>query len=122
MKKILIAEDNKLNFSLFLLILKGMDIEILHAEDGNEAVELCASHPDIVLVLMDINMPNMNGEDAAVIIKTANPNIHIISQTAYSMTGMVSDENKWCFDDFISKPIEVSYLKRLIDKYPLKEK
>jgi len=117
MKTILIAEDNAMNYGLFLLMLKDMGINILHANDGNEAIELCDLNPDISLVLMDINMPNMNGEDAAVAIKLLHPNIPIISQTAYSMTGMVSDENKWCFEDFISKPIDVFYLKKIILKY-----
>jgi len=123
MRKILIAEDNEMNYNLFLLMLKDiLNIIILHANDGNEAIELCDLNPDISLVLMDINMPNMNGEAAAVAIKLSHPNIPIISQTAYSITGMVSEENRWCFEDFISKPIDSSYLKKLVKKYCPDEK
>jgi len=117
MKTILIAEDNDLNFGLFCRILEDMDITILHACNGKEAVEICRDTPDISLILMDIQMPEMNGEDAAVLIRKFNLDVPIISQTAYDVTGMVSEGNKWCFSEFITKPLNISYLKELVCKY-----
>jgi len=122
MKKILIAEDNVNNFKLFCSILSNMNIEIIHAINGEEAVKLCHENSDISLILMDINMPKMNGEDAALAIKLKNPDIPIISQTAYSITGMVNESSRWCFSEFITKPINVPHLKSLIRKYCFGEK
>ena len=117
MKKILISEDNDVNFTLFIEILKDIDIDVIQAKNGLQAVEYCDAHPDVDLILMDINMPIMNGEDAAIIIKERHPNIPIISQTAYGVYGTVSEENKHCFVEFIEKPINVKSLRDLIRKY-----
>jgi len=122
MKKILIAEDNENNFLLFCQLFKNRDIEILRAKNGVEAVDICEKCPDICLVLMDINMPVMNGEDAAILIKGANPNIIIISQTAYDAYGNVGISNRKHFNDFITKPFSIIKLKNLVSKYCFGEK
>lgn len=117
MKKILIAEDNEMNFSLFCLILADTGVEILHAINGIEAVEICEKNPDICLVLMDINMPLMNGIDAAILINTKNPKIKIISQTAYGTYGHVNEIDKKHFSDFMTKPIDINLLMTLVNRY-----
>lgn len=116
MKKLLIAEDNDLNFMLFIEIFNNANLEIIRAKNGLEAVECCDKNPDISLILMDINMPVMNGEEAAVLIKQKH-DIPIISQTAYGVYGTVSDENKHYFVEFISKPINVKEMRNIIEKY-----
>ena len=115
MKKVLIPEDNDINFMLFVEILKDMDIELVQVRNGVEAIEYCKLNPDVSLILMDINMPIMNGEEAAVIIKQMYPDIPIISQTAYGVYGTVSEENKCCFKCFIKKPINIHELKKVIN-------
>ena len=119
MVKILIAEDNIANFYLFKKIFKFMDFKgiIIHAIDGEEAVQLCKLNPDIKLILMDIRMPIMNGEEAAVKINEINPDIPIISQTAYHTLGRVDEYNKKYFVEFIEKPIDIINLINLVDKY-----
>jgi CheY-like chemotaxis protein len=120
MKKILIPEDNDTNFILFKEMLKDMDVALIQAKNGLEAVQYCDKYSDVSLILMDINMPVMNGEEAAVIIKSRHPNIPIISQTAYGVYGVVADENKHCFERFITKPINVENLKNIIREYCFK--
>jgi len=122
MKKVLIPEDNDMNFYLFTEMLNEFDIELIQVKNGLQAVEYCDKYSDVCLILMDINMPVMGGEEAAVIIKQRHPEIPIISQTAYSVYGAVSEKNKSCFAQFIEKPINIEGLKAIIRKYCFDEK
>jgi PAS domain S-box-containing protein len=103
---ILVAEDEISNFKLIEAILKRNSYEVIRAENGAEAVEMCRDNSKISLVLMDIRMPIMDGLLATKKIKSFKPDLPIIAQTAYAMDG---DEDKaieeGC-DDYISKPIK----------------
>lgn len=84
--KVLIAEDNAGNFKLFESILK-QDYTIVHAWNGKEAIELFRKHrPHIIL--MDINMPEMNGYEATEEIRKISPEVPIIAVTAYAFLQM----------------------------------
>jgi CheY-like chemotaxis protein len=102
-KTLLIAEDEDSNFMLLEELLSGLNISIIRANNGVEAVEICRSK-QIDMVLMDIKMPVMDGYEATKQIKEFMPYLPIIAQTAYSTD---SDKNKaldcGCID-FISKP------------------
>jgi len=80
-------------------------------------VELCRSRPDLDLILMDIQMPELNGYEATRQIRKFNKDIVIIAQTAY---GLSSDREKaleaGC-TDYIAKPINKKALLSLIQKY-----
>lgn len=117
MKKILIVEDNDINFKLFCIYFSDLNLEIIHANNGIEAVEICESTPNISLILMDINMPKMSGEEAAVLINKINPNIPIISQTAYRAYGKINEENKKYFVEFLTKPFNMPELIKTVKKY-----
>lgn len=116
-KKLLIAEDNDTNFKLFSICFRNLNFEIIHANNGIEAVEICKFTPDISLILMDINMPKMGGEEAAMLINKINSNIPIISLTAYRAYGEISEENKKCFVEFITKPFDIPELIKIVKKY-----
>ena len=114
---ILVAEDDNINFFLFQKIIQNQNYNIIRATNGQEAVTICETHPDINLILMDIKMPLLSGYEAIKIIKTLRPNIPIIAQTAYA-----SDEDKLHilregFSDYISKPLDRNHLINLINKY-----
>ncbi len=115
-KNILIVEDNDQSFLFFKSVLKKTQIRMKRANNGNEAVELCKEN-DFDLILMDIQLPEMDGCTATRQIKQFNKNISIIAQTAYAM----SDEKERCLkagcDDYISKPISVTNLLELINRY-----
>ena len=108
--KVLIAEDNAGNFKLFESILK-QDYTIVHAWNGKEAIELFRKHrPHIIL--MDINMPEMNGYEATEEIRKISPEVPIIAVTAYAFA---SDEDRIMnsgFDAYASKPLNAQVLKR----------
>ena len=106
--KILIAEDNAINMLLIKTILKNMfpAAELFESTNGEEAVAACtALQPD--MILMDIQMPLLNGLEATQKIRALQPdfNIPIIALTA----GTLQEEREMCLsagmDDFVSKPI-----------------
>lgn len=78
---VLIAEDNESNFHLFESILKR-EYNILHAWDGEEAVELFKKH-NPHLILMDINMPKTSGYEATHLIREISPTVPIMAVIAY---------------------------------------
>lgn len=111
---ILVAEDNASNYKLFESILK-YDYHLIHAWDGMEAVEMFREHnPQIVL--MDINMPVMDGYEATREIRKYSAKIPIIAVTAFAYA---SDEQKVMesgFDGYMPKPINAKLLKaQLVD-------
>ncbi len=106
---LLIAEDNESNYKLFESILK-YDYNLLHAWDGREAVEMFKEHnPQIVL--MDINMPVMDGYEATREIRKFSAKVPVIAITAFAYA---SDEQKVMesgFDGYMPKPINAKQLK-----------
>ncbi|MBU8893111.1 MAG: PAS domain-containing protein [Bacteroidales bacterium] len=111
---ILIAEDEKMNLFYLQEVLNATNVNLLHAVNGKEAVDLCEAKDNIDLVLMDIKMPKMNGFEATKLIKQMKPKMPIIVQSAYAM---VKDKNRalqFGCDDYISKPINHSELIRII--------
>lgn len=115
---ILIAEDELTNF-LFLDELLGEKYNILHAKDGEEAINLCKTRNDINLILMDLKMPKVDGFEATKKIKEFNPNMIIVAQTAYAMKKDREKILSLGCDDYISKPIELNLLVQILDKYLL---
>ena len=101
-KTILIAEDDNNNFRLIKQLLSGLNVEIVHACNGIEAVDICKSGRRIDLVLMDIKMPLMDGYEAARIILLNNRSMKIIVQTAYA-DDIAKSLEAGCVG-FISKP------------------
>ena len=107
---ILVAEDEISNFKLIETILKRSSYEVVRAENGEEAVEMCKNNSNIRLVLMDIRMPIMDGLIATKKIKSFKPNLPIIAQTAYAMDGDEDKAKEEGCDDYISKPIKKDLL------------
>ena len=115
--KILIVEDDEISYSLLLKTLQKISKEVLHAMTGVEAIEACRNHPDIDLVLMDIRMPKMDGNEATRQIRQFNKDLIIIAQTAYAFEGdRVKAIVAGC-NDYITKPINKTLLYDLIKKH-----
>lgn len=108
--KLLIAEDDDLNFKLIEIALKKTQAKITRATNGEEVLDILSKNPDIHLVLMDIQMPVLDGYEATRRAKALYPQISIIAQTAFAM----SDDKEKCMeagcDDYISKPIDINEL------------
>ena len=108
-KALLIVEDDDQGFFFFEKVFKNTGIKITRAITGREAVNQCKRNP-FDIVLMDIQLPEMDGLEATKLIKKSKPEIPIIAQTAYALSG----EKEKCMnagcDDYISKPIDISEL------------
>lgn len=106
-KKVLIVDDNELNRKLFRVFLNKSGFDCIEAEEGKQAVLLAKEHkPD--LILMDIQMPVMDGVTAMKAIRTEPDlaSIPIIAITSYAMSG---DKERFLaegFNSYISKPID----------------
>lgn len=106
---ILIAEDNESNYRLFQSIL-GKKYKLLHAWDGAEAVDLFKQYnPNIII--MDINMPNMDGYEATTEIRKISEKVPIIAVTAYAYASDEARIMESGFNGYVSKPIDAHKLK-----------
>jgi PAS domain S-box-containing protein len=102
-QKILVVDDTSSNRELLSEALSAAGLEVIAAQDGQEAVELANTHsPE--LIIMDIRMPKKNGIEASIEIK-AKHNIPIIALTASLSTG--NDENLKIFDGILHKPVKL---------------
>ncbi|MGD2034561.1 MAG: response regulator, partial [Bacteroidales bacterium] len=119
---ILVAEDEEMNYSFIEETLLETGTRLLHAKNGQEAIDMCKEHPEIQLVLMDIKMPLVDGYEATRAIKKFNPNLPVIAQTAYAMSEDKTLALKAGCDEFITKPIDLDILLAVVTKYLNKEK
>lgn len=111
---ILIAEDNPSNFKFMNAVLKK-EYNILHAWDGQEAIELYKAHTPH-LILMDINMPVLDGYGAKDGIRNLSPDVPIIAVTAYAFASDEQEILKSGFDGYIAKPINPDLLFKKIEE------
>ncbi len=116
-KTILIVEDDASSLEFLKTIINKYNIKILSTDNGVDAIQICKTNKSIDLVLMDINMPVMDGYTATKQIKKIRPNLPIIAQTAYAISGDREKSLEAGCDDYISKPIKRQLLYDLIDKY-----
>ncbi len=115
-KNVLIVDDNEVNYNLLNSILSEFKINSKWAHNGLEAVNLTKSdHVD--LILMDIKMPLKNGLEATKDIRKFDPQVPIIAQTAYALSGEKEKCLKVGCNDYISKPIDKDELVRLMLKH-----
>ncbi len=115
-KRILIVEDTDVNYFLLAEALKPTGIQILRAKNGKEAVDFCETN-ETDLILMDINMPVMNGNKATKIIKSFRKNLPIIAQTAQNADGEKEKSQAAGCDDYISKPIDLKSFLNVIERH-----
>lgn len=115
--KLMIAEDNDESSFYLKLILSPHCKELILVKTGKDAVEVCKNNPDIQVVLMDIQMPDLDGFDATRQIRLFNSEVVIIAQTAFAF----SDDRKKALaagcNDYLSKPFKKDDMLRLIDLY-----
>lgn len=114
---ILIAEDVESNFLYLKAVLSKLNASIFWAKNGIEAIEICDKEKTIDLVLMDLQMPEMNGYEATQILKVKYPLLPVIAQTAFAM----SDDREKALDagcdDYLAKPIKSKDLLSAVEKF-----
>lgn len=112
-KKVIIAEDDENSYLYITEILKTADVKFRRVTNGRELLIMLEKEiPD--LVLLDINMPVMNGYEAMKIIQETYPELPVVAQTAYAM----ENERKKCFEygccGYIAKPFKMKELFEII--------
>ena len=115
--KILIAEDDESSEKLLTEILKNYCKEEIRVNNGLDAVQVSLNNPDLDLILMDIQLPEMNGYEATREIRKFNKSVIIIAQTAFALTGDRELAIKAGCNDYISKPISQAKLKEMVKKH-----
>ncbi len=115
-KVILVVEDVDTNKIFFDAALRKTSAKILWAKDGQEAIDMFKENT-IDLVLMDLQLPILDGYTATKEIKKINQEVPVIAQTAHVMSG----EREKCLeagcDDYLAKPIRLQILMETLSKY-----
>jgi two-component system cell cycle response regulator DivK len=105
-KSVLVVEDTMMSFKLMKAVLDQVNATVIHAVDGWEAIELCSGDMHFDLVVMDIQMPGINGIEATREIKKLRPALPVIAATANTF----EDEEAACreagCDCYITKPLK----------------
>lgn len=104
-RKILIVDDNELNYKYLIDVLHEFNVEVLHAHNGVEAVEIFSNNKMLDLVLMDLKMPKMDGFKASEEILKIDSSAKIIIQSAYSSHEDIAKSTSIGCSIFLSKPI-----------------
>ncbi|MBI1952629.1 MAG: response regulator [Candidatus Omnitrophica bacterium] len=115
-KSVLIVDDEAPIRATLTKFLKTLGVEeILEAQNGGEAIDQVKKNPGIRLVIMDLKMPTKDGLKALEEIRGAHPALKIAILTGYPFYGEADQAvKKWNVFDFISKPIDLDYLERLV--------
>jgi len=116
-KVILIVEDDFSSRLYLNKILEKSEAKLLNATDGKEAYELVIKNKDIDIILMDIQLPVIDGYSCTKLIRESGRKVVIIAQTAYGLTG---DKEKMIasgFDDYLIKPISQNQLLEKLNKF-----
>jgi PAS domain S-box-containing protein len=115
--KVLIVEDNDVNYIYLREIMQSIKAKVLHTRNGADTIKLFKRNSQIDIVLMDIKLPDMSGYEVTRELKNIEPSIYVIAQTAYAMAGDREKALEEGCDEYIPKPIKQEELVDLIMKY-----
>jgi CheY-like chemotaxis protein len=118
---ILVAEDEEYNMMYITELFSTTNFKIIEANNGKKALELVQNHPEIQLVLMDIKMPLMDGNEAMKEIKKLRPSLPIIALSAFAMESDKAKALALGFDAYLTKPLDRTVLFQLIESFSKKE-
>ncbi|HSW61329.1 MAG TPA: response regulator [bacterium] len=122
--KVLVVEDDRINQMVLCKILELRGITPVCVSDGFEAIEYFSENDDLDLVLMDIQLPGMDGIETTAKIRKIDENrgkrTPVVALTAYFAAGNGGDLFSQDFDDYAVKPVDYEFLIRLIKKHTFK--
>jgi two-component system cell cycle response regulator DivK len=119
MAKLLVVEDNPMNMELTVDLLESYGYEVEQAEDGPEALDIINESNNFDLILLDMQLPKMDGLEVLKHLKESenSKNIPVVALTAHAMRG---DEDKFInagCEGYISKPINIHNFKETVSRY-----
>lgn len=118
---ILLVDDEEAILDVNREILQALGYTVMLARNGNEAVDVYQNHPGAIdLVLLDMIMPGMSGEETYTMLKTLNPEIKVILLSGYSIDGQAKKILESGCHAFIQKPFKIATLsgkiREILDK------
>ena len=116
-KKILIVEDEEINYLLLSEFFSETEAKIYHAKNGKEFINYCKEINQFDVILMDIRLPDNNGIELLKYVKSLNSKIPVIAQTAFAYENETKSFIEAGFDDIIIKPINFHEMVKKIDQY-----
>jgi len=116
-KVVLVVEDNEMSFKLILAVLSRVKVEVIHASNGRQAIEMCRSNPYLDLVLMDLQLPEVNGFEATREIRGMCPDLPVIATTANTFDEDEAACREAGFAAYISKPLQFKKLFELMQSF-----
>ncbi|MBS4059295.1 MAG: PAS domain S-box protein [Bacteroidetes bacterium] len=115
--RILVADDDPASLSILQMMLQKQGYEVITCSNGLEAVELFHQNSEIVLLLLDIKMPGLDGFKTLEQIRAIAPDIPAIAVTAHALTGDAFRITKAGFDDYIAKPFTKRDVLSIIEQH-----
>ncbi|MCB8964087.1 MAG: response regulator [Bacteroidales bacterium] len=114
-KAALVVEDNEANYIFLYELLHQTGIKVIRANNGLEAVGYIQNNPNTHLILMDLQLPELDGFEATKRIKRIAPSIPIIAQTAFALSDEKNKAMSAGCDYYLTKPIAAKKLLNLIE-------
>ncbi len=115
-KRILVVDDLKVNFLLIKALLQKSGFDTIWAENGFLAIDLIKSDQTFDAVIMDYNMPTIDGLETTNALKKIKPDLIVISHSTFTDTPSF-DRSSAPYDDYLPKPIKSENLKEILRKY-----
>lgn len=116
-KTILIADDDFINYELLKLILMQTKVNIQHVKDGQLVIDTIKTEKEFDLILMDIQMPVLDGFKATQMLRLQNYKSPIFALTALNTAVEIKKYKNAGFDEIVEKPIRRELLLQLISQY-----
>jgi CheY-like chemotaxis protein len=116
-KCLLVVEDVDTNYFYISSLLGKLNGKVIRATNGIKAIEMTRNNPSINMILMDIELPVMDGYTATREIKKIRPELPVIAQTAFAMMGERERSQEAGCDEYISKPIRKETLLEIISRF-----
>jgi signal transduction histidine kinase/CheY-like chemotaxis protein len=120
-KNILLVEDDLSSAELIIELLKRKEINVTHADKGFTAIDLFNKSSNFDLVLLDIQLPDIDGYEIFSKIRKTNKTIPIVAQTAFALLNEREKILNFGFNDYLSKPIKKNILYEVLERYLIKK-
>ena len=115
-KTILVAEDIEANYLYIEAVLIQTNANVIWSADGDQTAQKCTENSNIDLVLMDIQLPGINGYEATQVIKKHRPHLPVVALTAFASDNEKEKSIKAGCDEYISKPIKPQVLLHIMNR------
>lgn len=112
---VLVVDDERSIRQLVVNVLRQNGFNVLEAADGSRAIEIARKHPsEITLLLTDLVLPGINGEELARVLRTSNPELHVVFMSGYAEDELEGRGIGGVGTAYISKPFSGDVLALMI--------